>query len=99
MYLPDFGSRPVYEQQSAAYKVVMVQAPLLFPVCPGLAFCISEYETQCKTLPLAITAIHLISTQCIVAEAESVLDIQQVIQVGTAEVSFQSHHPSGALPG
>lgn len=74
----------------------MVQAPLLFPLCPGLAFYTSEYETQ--TLPQAIIAIHLLSTQCTVAESESVPDIQQVIYVSTAEVSFQSHHLSGALP-
>lgn len=79
MYLLDFGLRPTYEPQSATYKVVMVQAPQLFPLCPGIAFCIYKYETQHKTSPLAVTAIHLISTQCIVSESESVLDIQEVI--------------------
>lgn len=78
MYLPDFEPRLIYEEQNAAYKVVIVQVPLPFPLCPRLAFCICEYETQCKTLPLAIIAIHLIATQCIAAESESVLDIQQV---------------------
>jgi len=75
-HLPDFGLRSIHEQQSAAYKVVMVQAPLFSPLCPGLAFCISEYETQRKILPLAITAIHFLSPQCMVAESESVLATQ-----------------------
>lgn len=65
MYLPDFRLRPIYKQQSAAYKVVMVQAPTLVPLCLGLAFCISKYETQCKTLPLAIIVIHLVSTHSV----------------------------------
>lgn len=79
MYLPDFRQRLIYKHQSAVNKAVMGQAALLFPLCPGFAFYISKYETPHKTLPLVITAIHLLSPQGIVAESESVLDTHQVI--------------------
>lgn len=79
MYLPDLRQRLIYKHQSAANKAVMVQVVLLFPLCPEFAFCISKDETQHKTLPLAIIAIHLLSPQCIVAESESVLDTHLVI--------------------